>query len=203
MANLKRALDPKTIEFIAAQPVFFVGTACDDRTGHVNISPKGMRGTLHVADQRTIAYLDYVGSGAETVAHLRQNGRIVLMFCAFEGAPKIVRVHGTGTAIAASTPAFAPWQDRFPDAPHDGARAVILVKVARVSHSCGTGVPLMQYVGEREIIPRWARNLGNRRLAAYRDRWNRTSIDGLPSFDEAFLLSDPTSPSRPDPTEDS
>src|SRR5687768_3028926 len=101
MAKVKKALDPKTIEFIAAQPMFFVGTACDGPAGHVNISPKGMRGTFCVADRHTIAYLDYVGSGAETVAHLRQNGRIVLMFCAFEGAPGIVRVHGTGTAIAA------------------------------------------------------------------------------------------------------
>lgn len=201
MTKVKKALDPKTIEFIAAQPMFFVGTACDGPGGHVNISPKGMRGTLHVADTRTIAYLDYVGSGAETVAHLRQNGRIVLMFCAFEGAPRIVRVHGTGAAIAASTPAFASWLERFPDAPHDGVRAVVLVTVARVSQSCGTGVPLMQYAGEREIIPRWAHNLGSQRLAAYRDRWNRTSIDGLPSFDETFVLSDPASPSRPEPTE--
>ncbi|MCY1077074.1 pyridoxamine 5'-phosphate oxidase family protein [Archangium lansingense] len=201
MAKVKEALDPKTIEFIAAQPLFFVGTACDGPGGHVNLSPKGMRGTLHVADERTIAYLDYVGSGAETVAHLRQNGRIVLMFCAFEDPPRIVRVHGTGAAIAASTPAFESWLERFPDAPHDGVRAVILVTVARVSQSCGTGVPLMRYVGEREIIPRWAHNLGSQRLAAYRGRWNRTSIDGLPSFDETFVQSDPDSPSRPKPTE--
>jgi hypothetical protein len=201
MAKVTKTLDPKTIEFIAAQPMFFVGTACDGPEGHVNISPKGMRGTLQVADKRTIAYLDYVGSGAETVAHLRQNGRIVLMFCAFEGAPGIVRVHGTGAAFASSTPAFASWLDRFPDAPHDGVRAVILVTVDRVSQSCGTGVPLMQYVGEREIIPRWAHNMGSKRLAAYRDRWNRTSIDGLPSFDEAFVPSDPASRSRPEPTE--
>nr|WP_246221544.1 pyridoxamine 5'-phosphate oxidase family protein [Phytoactinopolyspora mesophila] len=168
-------------EFIEAQKVFFVATAPSDPGGHVNVSPKGVGGSFAVLDEHTVAYLDYTTSGAETIAHLRENGRITVMFCAFDGPPNIVRLHGTGRFVTLDDDEFAGLTAHFTDL--RGARAVIVVDVRRVSDSCGFGVPLMDYTGERDLLPAYADRKGEDGQARYRAQRNRVSIDGLPAFD--------------------
>ncbi|MEH0935088.1 pyridoxamine 5'-phosphate oxidase family protein [Micromonospora psammae] len=169
-------------DFIEAQPIFFVASAPSGPDGHVNVSPKGMRGTFVVVDPLTVAWLDYHGSGAETIAHLRENGRITVMFCAFTGPPKVVRLHGRGVVTPLTDPGFAPLLAGFPDAPDPHAvRSVINVTVDRVSDACGYAVPLMDYRGERDLLIEWGAHRTEEDLAAYRGRKNATSIDGLPA----------------------
>lgn len=181
MGRVLSEIDPGLRTFIEAQPVYFVATAPLATDGHVNLSPKGGIGTLVVVDPHTVAYLDLTASGAETIAHLRENGRITVMVCAFEGRPSIVRLHGRGRVVAAVDPEFAAWAERFPE--HPGARAVVVVEVTRVSDSCGFAVPLMQLVGERDVLDKANARKGEDGLAAYRAAKNRVSIDGLPAVD--------------------
>jgi len=163
--------------FIQAQHVFFVGTAPLEADGHVNLSPKGHRDTFAVLDERTVAYLDLTGSGAEALAHLRQNGRIVIMFCAFEGPPNIVRLHGRGTV---HTPGEENWSSLVAHfSPRPGIRAVVTVDVTRVSDSCGFAVPLYDHLGDRDLLDSWASRKSDEELSAYRATKNATSIDGL------------------------
>jgi hypothetical protein len=162
------------------QPVFFVATAATD--GRVNLSPKGMKGTFTVLGPNRVAYLDYTGSGVETIAHLRENGRITLMFCAFSGPPNVVRLHGRGEAVLPEDPRFAELYGEFQvDAGH-GLRSVIVVDVNRVSDSCGFAVPLLDYVGERTLLDDWAARRTDEDLVAYRKERNAASIDGLPAL---------------------
>lgn len=165
--------------FIEKQRVFFVGTAAADVGGHVNISPKGLD-TFRVLGPREVAYLDYVGSGAETIAHLRENGRITIMFCAFEGPPKIVRLHGRGTVVEPTDPGFAELRARFPGDAE--ARSIIRVAVERVSDSCGYGVPIFAGAQERPQLFAWMDRKGSEGLRRYQRENNATSIDGLPAL---------------------
>ena len=190
MGKVFDQIDEHLRRWIARQPLFFVATAPLDPEGHVNLSPKGPIGSLQVTGDREVAYLDIVGSGAETIAHLRENGRIVIMFCAFSGPPRIVRLHGRGTVLT-------PDDERFTEllASHDFAepeasqarRSIIVVDVARISDSCGYGVPLMEHVGEREHADLWAakklRTGGEEALVAYQRKKNAVSLDGLPAMD--------------------
>src|SRR3954447_18490637 len=184
MGRVYDVIDDRLRSWIGAQPMFFVGTAPLDGDGHVNVSPKGPGGTLRVLGPRTVAYLDLTGSGSETVAHLRENGRIVVMFCAFEGPPRIVRFHGRGEAIVAGDPRFeealAPF---FPldELAELGRRAVIRVEVERVSDSCGYIIPRYEFVDERDQGLRWAEHKGRDGVLAYHAERNATSLDGLPS----------------------
>ena len=162
-----------------AQPVFFVATAPSGSEGHVNCSPKGLD-TLRILGPQRVAYLDLTGSGVETIAHVRDNGRITLMACAFSGAPQISRISGTGTVHELGSAGFAELAGRFPDLP--GARAVIEVDVDRVTTSCGYAVPLMDVVGERDRLLEWARAKGDDGLVAYRASKNATSVDGIPGY---------------------
>jgi predicted pyridoxine 5'-phosphate oxidase superfamily flavin-nucleotide-binding protein len=185
MAKLHEAIDGRLREFVLSQPMFFVATAATE--GHVNVSPKGMRGTFAVLGEHEVAYLDYTGSGIETVAHLRDNGRITLMFCSFAGPPNIVRFHGHGEVILPGDARFADLYATFDGAQSAGAqthglRAIILVRVERVSDSCGFAVPLMEYVGERELLRDWAARKSADDLAEYHKERNATSIDGLPAL---------------------
>jgi predicted pyridoxine 5'-phosphate oxidase superfamily flavin-nucleotide-binding protein len=166
--------------FLGRQPVFFVATAPLDRSGHVNCSPKGNDGSFTVLDERSVAYQDMTGSGVETIAHLRENGRIVLMFCAFEGPPRIVRLHGRGEVVTEGHPDHAALANRFPE--HPGMRAVIRVEVGRISDSCGYGVPLMDFRGHRRNLDHWTEQKGPEGLLAYRKEQNRVSLDGLPAL---------------------
>jgi hypothetical protein len=181
MGQVLESLDAKLTEWLTAQPVFFVATAPLAGDGLVNCSPKGMAGTFAVLDERRVAYLDLTGSGIETVAHLRENARIVLMFCAFEGPPKIVRLHGRGHVVLPQDPDFAQLVKRFSD--HPGIRSVIVVDVDRVAESCGFAVPLMSYQADRDVLDRSAAKKGPEKLAAYRAERNATSLDGLPGLD--------------------
>jgi hypothetical protein len=190
MGKVFDGLDEHQREWIARQALFFVGSAPLAGDGHVNISPKGPIGSLRVLDEHTVAYLDVIGSGAETIAHLRENGRIVVMFCAFDGPPRILRLHGTGAVHRPQDPGFAALVERCgfeePSMP-EARRAVIVVDVARVADSCGYGVPLMRYQGEREHARRWAekraRVHGPDGFRAYEAEHNTRSLDGLPAVD--------------------
>lgn len=172
-------ITPELTEFLEAQPLFFVGTAPESTEDHVNVSPKGLD-SFRVLDDRTVAYLDLHGSGIETVAHIRQNGRITLMFCAFDGRPQIIRLQGRGNVIPADAPEAGPILEQLPSQP--SARSVIVVDVKRISSSCGYGVPLMEHVGERTLLTDWAATHGEDGLAEYRQKKNATSISGLPGW---------------------
>jgi hypothetical protein len=191
MAKVFERIDEHLREWIARQRLYFVGTAPLDGEGHVNVSPKGPIGTLRVLDDHTVAYLDMVGSGAETVAHLQENGRIVVMLCAFEGPPRILRLHGRGEVVAPGDPRFDELygQAGF-EAPHEveaARRAIVVVEVTRIADSCGYGVPLMEYEGGRPHMEAWAEKKmrvgGPEQIKAYVAEKNAASIDGLPAFD--------------------
>jgi len=183
MGRTSEIIDERTAAFVVAQPVFFVATAPSGAEGHVNCSPKGNRGELQVLDEHRVAYLDQTGSGIETVAHLRTDGRIVIMVCAFTGPPRIVRLHGRGTVIVPSDRRFEAMMKRFPDAGGGpGVRAVIDVVVDRVSDSCGYGVPLMTFDGHRSQLDEWSARKGAAGLAEYREQRNMSSIDRLPGL---------------------
>ncbi|MCO8270743.1 pyridoxamine 5'-phosphate oxidase family protein [Actinoplanes sp. TRM 88003] len=177
-------IDGRLRAFIEAQPMFFVATAPSGPGGHVNVSPKGMTGTFAVLGEHRVAYLDYHGSGAETTAHLDDNGRITLMFCAFQGPPNIVRLHGHGRAVPVTAPEYDELLPLF-SAPPDthGVRSVIDVTVDRISDSCGYAVPLMSYEGDRDLLVRAHERRTDADLADYRRKKNAVSIDGRPIFD--------------------
>lgn len=162
-------IDEKLAAWIGLQRLFFVSTAPSDG-GHVNVSPKGPIGSLRIVDALTVEYDDHVGSGAETAAHLRENGRICVMFCAFEGPPRIVRLHGRGEVLEASDPAVG------------GVRGVVRVHVERIADSCGYGVPLMEFVGERPQRELWLERKGAAGVRAYVADKNAASLDGLPAY---------------------
>ena len=174
-----RALDAISDElavFIARQHVFFVATAPSDG-GHVNLSPKGLD-TFAVLDPDTIAYLDLTGSGVETIAHLRDNGRITIMFCAFDGPPQILRLQGEGVYLPAGSAGFDELVAGFDAGP--GARGIVRVDVTRLSSSCGYSVPFMDFREERPTLQQWAARKTDEELDAYHEAKNRVSIDGLP-----------------------
>lgn len=179
MGKVYDEITPQLADWLCAQRVFFVGTAPLAGDGLVNCSPKGLD-TFRILDSRTVAYLDLTGSGIETVAHLRENGRIVFMFCAFDGPPKIVRLHGKGEVVTPGDNDFEALSANFPTLP--GARALIRASLKRISDSCGYAVPLMDFVGEREVLTRNLRLKGPENLAQYRIEKNSQSLDGLPGL---------------------
>jgi hypothetical protein len=190
MGKLFDEIDDQLQRWINAQSLFFVGTAPLAGEGHVNVSPKGPIDTLRVLDPSTVAYLDKVGSGAETIAHLRENGRIVIMLCAFSGPPRIVRLHGRGEVVSAADPGFEELLGRCSFAEGSvpqARRAIVSVSVDRVADSCGYGVPLMNYEGFRPHQELWAakrlRTGGEDALIEYQREKNSHSIDGLPALD--------------------
>lgn len=180
MGKLYEEITPELVTWIKQQHLFFVATAPLASDGHVNCSPKGLD-TLRILGPRRVAYLDLTGSGAETIAHLRENGRIVFMFCALAGLPKIVRFHGNGQVVTPASPAWPELRAVFPE--HPGARAIVQADITRVSDSCGYGVPTFEYVEERDTLVRWAETKGAEGLPLYRSQKNVCSIDGLPGLD--------------------
>jgi hypothetical protein len=176
MGKLFDHIGQRLEEFIRAQQMFFVATAPLSESGHVNVSPKGLD-TLRVLDPRTMAYLDHVGSGAETIAHLRENGRIVLMLCAFQGAPRIVRFHGRGSVFEPQDQEFHRLRTLFPAEP--AGRAIVHISIDRIADSCGYGVPLYAFEGHRSQLPDWVARKGSQGLHEYQLQKNRISIDGL------------------------
>jgi hypothetical protein len=182
MGKVYAEISPSLGQWMEQQPLFFVATAPLARDGHINCSPKG-GDCFRVIDPLTVAYQDLTGSGAETLAHLRENGRLVIMFCAFQGPPNIVRLHGQGEVLTPEHPEFDTLVRHFPD--HPGTRSVIRLGVTRVSDSCGYGVPLMAFQGPRDALYTWSDKKGPEGLAAYRQQKNSRSIDGLPAWDTA------------------
>ena len=173
-------ISPELAAWIAEQHLFIVATAPTVASGHLNCSPKG-GDSFRVLDPHTVAYLDYTGSGAETIAHLKDNGRIVVMFSAFDGAPRIVRLHGRGEVLESSHPEFPALLQLF--ALNVGARSIIRIAVDRVSNSCGYAVPLYDFNGFRDNLDKWAESKGAEGLEAYRRTKNQKSIDGLPALE--------------------
>ena len=178
MGKAYEEIDEPMAAFLRQQHVFFVATAPVAPEGHVNVSPKG-QATFAILDPKTVAYLDLTGSGIETVSHLKENGRIVLMFCAFEGPPKIVRLHGLGEVIEPVDAEYAALRARFGD--HFGVRSIVRVHLKRVADSCGYAVPLYEYRGDREQLSKWAEKKGAE-IDEYRAKNNARSIDGLPGL---------------------
>jgi hypothetical protein len=189
MGRQYESIDDTIAAWVAKQHLFFVGTAPNGADGHVNISPKGGEGTFRILGPNRVAYLDLNGSGIETIAHLKENGRIVVMFCAFEGAPKIIRFHGKGRVVESGMPEFDDLLAGFPlnDDLRLVLRSVIVVDVTRVGDSCGFVVPRMDFVEERQQLFRWAENKeeaeGEDWRLKYRQKNNLRSIDALPGLD--------------------
>jgi hypothetical protein len=187
MAKTYAELDERLTKFIVAQPIFFVATApcltASGEGGHVNVSPKGCRDTFAILGPRTVAYLDLTGSSAETIAHLRQNGRITIMFCSFERAPKILRLYGAGRAVLPGEPGWPGLAAHFGSGHGQGAeRAIVTVEVDRISDSCGYAVPVMDLREERDLLTQWSERRTPEGLAEYRAEKNSVSIDGLPAL---------------------
>jgi predicted pyridoxine 5'-phosphate oxidase superfamily flavin-nucleotide-binding protein len=177
MGKIRSEIDDAARRFIKAQHVFFVASAPLDAAGHVNLSPKGLD-SFRILGPTTVAYVDFNGSGVETISHLKENGRIVLMFCAFQGPPDIFRLYGHGRVVEAHQAEFTALAAHFPAC--ENARSIIVVELSRIKDSCGYGVPLFEYEGGRTQLQAWARHRGAEGLKAYRAEKNRTSIDGLP-----------------------
>jgi hypothetical protein len=183
-------LDERLRKFISSQSVFFVATApCltpEGSGGHVNVSPKGYRDTFAILGPHRVAYLDLTGSGAETIAHLRQNGQITIMFCSFDHETKILRLYGTGSVVLPGSPGWDSLAELFParlSAGLGNERAIIDVAVHRIADSCGYAVPVMELATERDVLTRWAEKKTPAELADYRAEKNAESIDGLPALD--------------------
>lgn len=179
MGKIYDVIDRPLSEFIQRQEIFFVATAPASLGGFINMSPKGLD-SLRIVDERTVVYVDLVGSGIETVAHLKENGRIVLMFCAFEGPPKIVRLHGRGDVIEPDHTEFESLRTLFPE--YTGLRSIIRVRCTRISDSCGFGVPFYEFQEQRPQLSDWAERKGAEKLAEYQRQKNARSIDGLPGL---------------------
>lgn len=179
MGKLYESITPELATFIQAQRLFFVASAPLAAEGHVNLSPKG-QDSLRILGPRTVAYLDLTGSGVETIAHARENGRITLLFCALEGPPKLLRLYGRARVVEVGDPHFAPLIAHFPALP--GARAILVVEVLRLADSCGFGVPLFRYEGERRQLVDWAERKGPAGISEYQQAKNRQSIDQLPGL---------------------
>ncbi len=189
MGSVLPKIDDKIRAWISRQHVFFVSTAPLSGAGHINCSPKG-GDSLRVVDDHTLIYLDNVGSGAETIAHIRENSRILIMMCAFQGPPKIYRFHGRGEVVLSTNSDFASLAAMF-EGDLMGVRSIIRVHVDRVSDSCGYGVPLMDYREDRKAMRKWTEQKDQREIKAYVGKKNAVSIDGLAALtaDEAKTVS--------------
>jgi Pyridoxamine 5'-phosphate oxidase len=181
VAKLFSHIDESLREFIGEQSMFFVATAPSEG-GRINLSPKGYRDTFAVLDDHTVAYLDLFGSGVETIAHLRDNGRITLMFCSFTRNSRILRLFGTGRVVRPDDAEFSSVRTHFAEL-HPGVRAAIVVDVERIADACGYAVPYYQLVDERPVLDAFHAKASEEKYAQQIAHRNRHSIDGLPALD--------------------
>ena len=186
MGKIYDGIDDSLSHWIGQQPLWFVATAPLAADGRVNLSPRG-HDCLSILGPRQVAWVDYTGSGVETIVHLQENGRICLMFCSFDKRPRIVRLHGTGRVELPGSELFDRVAAQHPE--HPSTRAVMVVDVERVSDSCGYGVPVMEVVAERDLMRLWADKRGPEGMADYRAEKNAVSIDGLPGLVTAAGMS--------------
>ena len=185
MAKVYERIEPRMARWIGEQPVFFVATAPLSGEGMVNVSPKGLRGTFAVLDPHTFAYVDMTASGIETTAHLRENGRVCVMFCSFDGPPNVVRLHGRGRVLTHAEEGFDAALEPFAmglASRRTEARGVVTVDVDRVSDACGYAVPRMTLDADRELLDSWAERKDPEQLRRYRAEKNEVSLDGLPGL---------------------
>ncbi|MFI5491971.1 pyridoxamine 5'-phosphate oxidase family protein [Actinoplanes sp. NPDC051859] len=186
MGKTHERISGRLREFIEAQPIFFTATAPLSGSGTVNLSPKGLVGSFAVLDELTVAYLDFAGSNAETIAHLRENGRVTLMWCAFQGPPNIVRLHGRGEPVFRDDPRWTDFLAHFPhiDPTEHGLRAIIVVRAELIRDSCGYAVPLLTYDGDRDLHGKRFAREDDESLSAYFEKkeFIATSLDGLPGL---------------------
>lgn len=184
MGSVRAQIDDELAAWIGQQHLFFVATAPLSGAGRVNVSPKGMAGTFAILGPLRVAYLDYHGSGVETIAHLREpgNGRICVMFCAFEKRPLIIRLHGRGRVVRPDDAEFAELRARFPKERTTAQRAVIVIDVDRVSDSCGYAVPFLDFVADRDVLDVHQEHKGQAAYDEYPEGKNARSIDGLPAL---------------------
>ncbi len=180
MGKVYKKIEPRIQAFIQQQKMFFVGTAPLSKDGLVNCSPKGLD-SFRILNEHTVAYIDLVGSGAETIAHLKENQRITILFCAFEGKPKIVRLYGKGEVYEKGSKEFDQLKDLFPQ--YSSSRSIIKVRLHRIADSCGYAIPLYDYKGDRDTLLKWADRKGKEGIDEYVQQKNRKSLDGLPAFE--------------------
>ena len=178
MSKFYKQIETNLRTFLEKQKMFFVATAPEK--GRINISPKGLD-SFKVLSPNQVAYLDMTGSGNETSAHMKQNGRITLMFCAFEGEPNILRLYGNGRAVTAVSPDWEEFISLFDTVP-TGTRQVMVVDIEEVQTACGFGVPLYDYLGDRDDLTNHFERIGDKGTKEYQDRKNTVSIDGLETF---------------------
>ena len=176
MGKLFDNITPQLIEWIEHQKMFFVATAPLSEQGHINCSPKGLD-SFRILDGNTVVYQDLTGSGIETIAHIKENKRIVIMFCAFDGPPKIVRLHGHGEVVERDHPEFNTMSKLFEE--RIGVRAYIKLHTTRISDSCGYAVPKYEFVEDRDVLDKYSINKGEDGMKDYREEKNQYSIDGL------------------------
>jgi len=176
MGKVFEGITPELRKWIEKQKMFFVATAPLSADGHINCSQKGLD-SFRIINSNTVAYQDLTGSGIETVAHIQENERIVLMFCAFNGPPKIVRLHGEGEAIMPGHTEFENLNAEFPK--RRSTRAYIRIQLNRISDSCGYAVPLYEFVKDRDVLDKWVDAKNDEQLKEYRLAKNTESIDGL------------------------
>jgi hypothetical protein len=183
MAKHHDGITGELAEFVFRQPMFFVATAPQD--GRINVSPKGLDGCFRILGPHRVAFLNLTGSGNETAAHLRQNGRITFLFCSFGAKPMILRLYGTARALHRRHDEWAALDALFPA--YAGKRQIIVAEIASVITSCGFGVPLMDLAGQRTALAEWSRRKGQEGIEEYWREKNVTSFDGLPTglFDES------------------
>jgi hypothetical protein len=179
MGDVFPSIDEKLSSWIQKQQLFFVSTAPLSDSGLINCSPKGLD-SFRILDPNTVAYADFNGSGIETAAHLQENGRILIMFCALEGAPKILRLHGVAEYHRAGSAEFDQLQPGFDI---QDLRGIVKIELKRISDSCGYGVPKFKFVEERPTLPKWCDSKTPDQMAAYQQKHNRQSVDGLPGLD--------------------
>lgn len=172
-------LTEPTQQWIKQQKLFFVATAPLQADGHVNCSPKGLD-SFRIVNETTVVYMDLVGSGAETIAHIQENKRLTIMFCAFDGAPKIVRLYGEGEVILPAHSEFTDMRSLFPT--HTGLRSFIRLHIHRVGDSCGYAVPKFTFEGDRDVLDKWVEHKGAEGVTQYIQENNALSLDGLPTL---------------------
>jgi len=184
MGKLYTELDSVLVEFIEQQKMFFVGSAPLSADAHVNVSPKGMD-CFRILDSRTVAYLDVTGSGVETISHVKENGRLIFMFCAFEGKPLTLRLHGRGDVIESHEAEFAELRPLFPELP--AVRSMIRLRIDRIADSCGWTVPLYEFAGTRDYYDKYAQSKGAEGIQAGQLESNMESIDGLAGLSQPSI----------------